>query len=142
MKDNGFPLFIGFDTLEEWLASIDRSRLVFANFVTELGKTSHRDVRIDRMVIVVSQPVADLVYYCRLPVGELQFLGGKPFNPDHEQQVKQAKQAWKIVESWLRKQGLKVHKAVIAAPQNLVFLEGRADFLVFDNETQSFQRKP
>ena len=93
MGGYSFPLFVGFYTLEEWLTSIDRTRPVFTNLVTELGKTGNNDTRTDRMVIIVSQPIADLVYYCRLPVSELQYLGGKPFNSDHDQRLKQAQQA-------------------------------------------------
>lgn len=141
MKDSGFPLFIGFDTLEEWLTSIDHTRPVFANLVIEYGKIGLYDIRTDQKVIIVAQPITDLVYYCRLPISELQYMGSKPFNPDHDQRMKQAQQAWEIVETWLLEQGLTFHKAVIAVPQYLKLLEGKANFLIFDNDTQNYQRQ-
>lgn len=134
-------LFIGYHTLEEWLRSVGKNRPVFASLITEPGKVERYGTRMDKLVVLAAQPGDDdLVHYCRLMVGQLQYVAGQPFGADHAQRIERAQQALGIVRGWLAEHGLTIRNGVAAMPENLRLLDGWADFLVFDQKTQEYKR--
>lgn len=136
-------LFVGYATLEEWLLVVERARPVYVALVTEPGKANQYDQHTDAMVIVAAQPDGDLVHYCRLVVGYVQYLGALPFNgqADLDAKLAQAGQAKAIVDAWLGENGLEIRPGVISTQANARFLDGWAGFLAFDNEAQAYCRK-
>jgi hypothetical protein len=133
------PFFIGYGTLEEWLRSVDPKRPVFAALITEPGKVV-QSMRTDRLMIRVAQPADDLMHYCQLVIARVQYVGDNPFNTDYKQRFSLAEQAWKVVEAWLDERGLTVMNGVVSMPDNLRLMDGWANFLVFDQQTQEFRR--
>lgn len=116
-------LFVGYNNPYHWLASIDSGQPVFANLFTEHGETNEYRQRVDKLVIMLAQPEADLVHYYRFVVGELNFVSGEIFDADHKKRTIVANEAWERSLNWLRSKGLTYHLGVIAAPKNLHFLE-------------------
>lgn len=139
MKGQVQSLFVGYQSLEEWRTAVDVVLPVFGALTQEVGKVDRFGMHTNRLVIMVAQPEEDLVHYCRLVVGVVQYMTGQPFYADHQKRLALAEQAWKIVEDWLIEQGLTVRNGVIAVPQNLALMDGDAHFLVFDNERQVFR---
>lgn len=137
------PLFIGYSTLEELYRVLDPKRPVYAALITEPGKPNQYDQRVDALVIMVAQPDGDLVNYCRLPVGRINYVGRLPLNgqADEETQKTWAEQAKSLVDTWLTEGKLAVLPGVISVPQNMRWLDGWANFLFFDNSTQTYCRK-
>lgn len=133
-------LFVGYKTLEEWLLSVDKARPVFSSLVTDVGRQKQSGMRTDQIAIVVSQAEEGLVHYCRLPVARLRYMNGQPFDSDHERRIELARAALKIVEDWLSESGLQVAHAVIATPKDMLFLDGWAGFLEFDQTKQEYIR--
>lgn len=143
MNQQNQPLFIGYETLEEWLKSADKTRPVFANLIIDPGKPKDTGIRTDRYVIIVNQPEegGGLVHYCRLQVEKVRYIGDQPFDNDRDLRVARARDAWRIVEDWLIENGFTISHGIVAAPKDLLFLDGWANFLVFDQELQQYIRK-
>lgn len=120
---------IGYMTLENWLNSIDKEQPVYACLITEPGQTGQYAQRLDKLVVLVSQPESDdIVHYCRLNVASLQYIGDSPYN-DHKRNVAQAEQAWLTIQAWLNEQGLDIREGVISMTQNINLVDGWAVFL-------------
>lgn len=137
------PLFVGYSSLEELGRVVDLKRPVYVALFTEPGKHSQHDQHTDAMVIMIAQPDEDIVNYCRLTVGSVQYVGDLPLYGKEDVTRKEtlAEQAKTIVKDWLLEKGLKILPGVIATPNNTRFLDGWADFLVFDTGTQAYCRK-
>ncbi len=116
-------LFVGYNNRNHWLASIDPGQPVFANLYTEHGETNEYHQRIDKLVIMLAQPEADLVHYCRFVVGELNFISGEVFDADHKKRISAANAKWDKVLDWLQSLGLVYRLGLVAAPKHLHFLE-------------------
>ena len=82
-----------------------------------------------------------MVHYCRLQVEKVRYIGDQPFDEDQDLRVARARGAWRIVEDWLVENGLTVSHGIIATPKDLLFLDGWAGFLEFDQERQQYIRK-
>ena len=137
------PLFIGYIQLESWLNATDKTCPVFAELTQVPGKTADYGYRWDELVIFVAQPdqAHGLIHYCRIVVGELQYMVGDIFTPNAEQRRTLAETAWAIVRAWLEQQGLTVRQGLIAMPDNLRLTDGWAGFLHFDQGEQTYIRK-
>jgi hypothetical protein len=133
------PLFIGYATLEEFVAVVDPTHPIFANLITEPGRPGQHDSRTDQLVILAAQPGGDdLVHYCRVVVEQLRYVAGQPFDADTELRRERAAQAWGIVREWLNARGLAVQPGVIAVPMDLRLMSGWAGCLEFDRQEQRF----
>jgi hypothetical protein len=116
-------LFIGYQSLNAWLQIVDSVQPVYAALINEMGVPDSHRVRIDRLVIMLAQPVDNLVHYCRIIVGELRMVDGQPFDLDHKQRNQQALAQYKVVGQRLLDEQLTVREGVIAALKNMQFLE-------------------
>ena len=127
---------IGYPTLEHLVLHLDPNEPVFLMLITEPGQTGQHSYRSDKMVILIQQPQDNLVLYCRIPVGQLNYINGdQPFDMDPEQRRNRAIHAYSIVETWLRGQGLLTMEATIATPLDHRCLDGQANFLKYDAES-------
>jgi hypothetical protein len=138
MRDS-FPLFIGFSRLENWFKAINPAQPVFADLAVESEHINGTIPSVlEKYTVMVAQPgESDLVYYCRLVVAEETIIMANARGPKHKDR---ASQALEVVQGWLRDQGLTVHEAVIAAPKDLLFMDGWANFLAVDKKTQQYVR--
>ena len=143
MNQQNQSLFIGYETLEEWLKSADKTRPVFANLIIDPGKSKDTGIRTDRYVIIVNQPEegGGLVHYCRLLVEKIRYVADQPFDQDRDLRVARARNAWSIVEDWLIENGFTVSHGIFATPKDFLLLDGWAGFLEFDQERQQYLRK-
>lgn len=130
---NTYPttqFFVGYQTLEKWLAAINREEPVFAALTTEPGKPDGHQLRIDTVLILVAQPGAEgLLHYCRLVLGELRYMDDRPFDIDHIQRLAKAEQTWNQVQEWLASKHLNVIEGVIGLPLNIRPQNGSVHFL-------------
>ncbi|MEW6212286.1 MAG: hypothetical protein AB1631_28415 [Acidobacteriota bacterium] len=137
-------LFIGFSELEKLIESHMKEEPVYSALITQPGKRDQHGIAIDRILIVIEDIHQSRVRYCRLKVGAYQTLNGKPLcgGGHYERALEAAESAYKIILDWLREQCSNVVEgATIAAPDNLVLLEGWAGFLDYDRERETFVKK-
>lgn len=135
--------FIGYGTLEGWSEVADRARPIYAVSVLESGGGGGMPEE-RRQVIQIAQPdTAGDVHYCRIVVGSLTYLYGKPFEGGelYDQKVKRQEAAWEIVHFWLVEQGFTVRRAAVAMPKDFKLMEGWPGFLVYASDTMSFHRR-
>ena len=142
--------FIGYGTLERWhqqaqiealLASLgeqEKASTVYANLIEEPVPIQHT-VQINRFYAVVSRLDQDNnVHYCRMRLGSIQMMGGRPLNGDHKAIKARVQDGYELILAWLRGHGHAISQALIATPKNLTLLDGRADFLLYDQENKRF----
>ncbi len=137
--------YVGYATVEEWTKSANPGEPVYCMLITEPGKATTHGMRVDNLVIAVAQTDArGDVHYVRLPVGALTYLltadGKKPWNSDHAERKERAEQAHRIVVEWLTER-CAVREATIAMPTGFRLLDGWANFLGWDKDTQKFYRQ-
>lgn len=133
--------FIGFGTLADLVAALDRAAPVQADCVTDFsGQNKRLGLTYYKQVIVVSQPAPHgNVLYCRIIVDQYESMNQSPlFHP--EQHLRRAETAWAVVHAWLVEQGLTLQRAVVATPRSLKLLEGHADCLHYDKESDTWLR--
>jgi hypothetical protein len=132
--------FVGFGALEDWLVAIDRSRPVNAECIVDPGKFGKFGVAIHKQVLVVSQtePGGD-VLYCRVHFDSYQSFQNQPAF-EAEKHHRRGETAWAVIQQWLIEQGLTFRRAIVATPHNLTLLEGHADCLRYDKETDAYIR--
>jgi hypothetical protein len=133
--------FIGFGTLEDWLEAIDSSCPVQADCVVEQdGTNKPLGLAYYKQVIVVSQPARDSVLYARVVVDRYDSMNGHTPIFDEEKHLRRSKSAWEVTRTWLIEHGLTVQRAVVAMPRSLKLLEGHAEFMRYDKESDTYLR--
>jgi hypothetical protein len=134
------PLFVGYNTLEEWLEALFPDRPVLAMQLVEPGR-EEAGMRTDTLVVICQQISADgHVHYCRLRAASLTRCYGEPFNTDWREREAAWRSLWDVVKEILRERGLTYRGATVAPPQHLRFLEARADGIAFDPTAKRFAR--
>ena len=135
-------LFLGYPTLEGMFEEDNIfDDVVYALSVsTPVPMTGGLGITRYRAAIVVQWFNSNIVHYCRIPTGSSDFLAGLAMADDHDQREAGREQAWQIVLGWL-KERVYVVEATIAVPNDMVLLDGRAGFLVYDKESKTFSRK-
>ena len=132
------PLFIGYKTLEGWIASGDTREPVLAVPLIERG-TDQGGIRTDALLVVCQQ--ADdhgSVHYCRLRAASLTRCHGEPFDADWREREAAWHSLWKAVREILERHGFRLREATVAPPQGLRFLEARAEGIAFDPASRRF----
>jgi hypothetical protein len=132
-------MYIGYLSLENWLTVVDKNLPVYACLVTEPGQQGQYSQRIDQLIVLVEQPEGELVHYCRLHVASLQYVGNSPYN-NHNQNIGLAEQAWDIVQTWLKENGLVVRPGLVSFPKDLRLTDGWAHFLEFDLKEHAYRQ--
>jgi hypothetical protein len=134
--------FIGFGTLEDWLAAIESSQPVNADCIVEPGASDRHGVAVCTQAIVCSQVTErGEVLYARVPVGRYQAFAGETralFEP--ERHAARALAAWTVAQAWLSDQNLTIRRAVVAMPRNLKLLDGHCAFMRYDQAADSYVR--
>lgn len=132
-----FPHFIGYTSLEGWEQAIDRGQMVYAMLQSERHSQPPGYSKV-RYVIQVMQPGNERVHYCRVPAGMTEWIGDlcvseKPWRELREQR---AKQAWELVQDWMKARGLQWREATVAIPAELRdgLLDGEAGFMGYSHE--------
>lgn len=138
------PLFLGYESLEEMLRSVDRKRPIFGLLVAESVRVGQQGFRTDKYIIVVSQPEAGegLVHYCRLPIAQVRYIGDHAFDSDAERKIERAKGAWLALAGWLAASGYRLVLGVVATPEHMHWLEGEAACLEYNAEMDEYFCKP
>ena len=139
MKQN----FIGFDSLEKLLNAATHLRPLNALPVVLPGRGGKYGISINTQLILVSQVQANgEVLYCRIITGRYQAIAGsrEPLDEGKNYQAR-SESAWQIVAQEMLMQGFDVREALIAIPQNLQLLEGHADCLKYNKDTDLYERR-
>ena len=132
--------FIGFASLEAWAEAIDPQRPVLAMPLIQSG-IEKGGLRVDELLVVCQQVREEgSVLYCRLRAASLTRCYGEPFDPDWREREAAWNSLADAVESHLTQRGFTLQRATVAWPRDHVFLEGRADSIRFDRETQRYRR--
>jgi len=78
----------------------------------------------------MAQPDGDVVHYFRAPVEQLRYVDDQPFDVDHTRKLAAIQEAWLKAQAWLEDRGLEFREGVIAAPQELRFIDGDIAYLL------------
>lgn len=134
--------WIGYPALEAWAANVEADKPVLALLITEPGPRNKNGLSVDKSAVIVQQIRADAcVHYCRLVAARHTMIAGRPFETDDERRREMARQLYALVTAWLKEHQLTVREAVVTAPTGLVWLEGWADFIGYDKNTQTYFRR-
>jgi len=137
-------IFVGFGTLEGFVAALDPARPVLALPLVEPGPTSG-GISTETLLVVCQQvcPAEGTVLYCRLRAASLTRCYGEPFDPDWQERHAAWQSLWHIVRAYLTGDlGCTLQRATVAHPKNYVFLDGQAGFIHFDKDTKRYCRRP
>jgi hypothetical protein len=145
MKGKTRNHFIGYGTLERWHQAAQEDERpaprAYANLI-ETPTPGQYNISINRLYAIISRLDRDNnVHYCRLRLGSIQMVAGRPLNGDHEAIKERAQQGFDLLGVWLSEQGYEIVPALIAVPNDLTLLDGWADFLAFDKTKNQFHRK-
>lgn len=114
-------MHIGYATLEDWLAEyhkVDWMRAIYAISSYETKVIGGYGIKQITGVIVIATPdLYGRVNYCRIPVGNIDYLGVLEEDEDAMRQYKEMERAWKIVHAY-----------------------GRAGCLAYDHDTKTWSR--
>lgn len=133
--------YIGFHTLEKLLQSADRSRPIDAMPVTDPGKPGKFGISLDRHLIMVSQaqPTGE-VLYCRIVTAKYQAMAGHgPLDPNNKY-AERTHSGWRIVQDEIRARGFDLREGMVSMPKGFQYLDGDADCLRYNKETDLFER--
>lgn len=122
MKSNPV-LFIGYQSLDAWLHTIQSKEPVYVALINELGPFAGNRTRVEQMIVMLAQPIDNLVHYCRILVGELRMVNGEPFDLDHKQRRQKAADHFAEIQQKLVGEHLMVREGIIAAPINLRWVD-------------------
>jgi hypothetical protein len=135
------PPFVGYGTLEEWLAVVDPEQPVFALKISE-PSPQNGGLHVEELTVHCQQVAPDYaVHYCRLRAASVTLCYGEPFDGDWQDREAAWKSLWECVSALLQNAGLAVRKATIARPKNLILLEGRSKRIAYDKESKRYQIK-
>ena len=136
--------FIGYTTLEEWACHTERQQPVYVTLV-EQPAAGTATIEQRQVCVLVQQITAQGdVCYCRLPIGWQTYSQGLPFDlREHAVRHERYTQAYRLIQDWLRTTSgyAYLHEATVAHPADLRWLDGVAEFLLFDKEHKHFYRK-
>jgi len=132
--------FIGFGELEKFLANADTARPIDAQPVIEPGRSDKMGLRVDKQLILVTQfsPNGETMY-CRIVTGRYQVFQGEVFGHKHDWDAI-SQSAWEIVREEIKSRGFTLREAVAAFPKSLGFLDGTAECLHFNKDTDRYER--
>lgn len=131
--------YVGYATLEKFLDHTPCYNDIYATLLTEPGTNGTHGVRTDKLVITIQRIDAELVHYCRIPVGSLTFIAdSQPFDPNAQERKDRAFQAFDLVQKWLVNEKYNLVPATVATPLDHRFLDGWADFLNYSKERGFF----
>lgn len=134
--------FIGFYSLEKLLASANRSTPINAMPVVQPGKGGKYGITINTQMILVAQvqPNGE-VLYCRIITGRYQALAGSHEPLGGGNYAARSESAWTIVKEEITNAGFQLREAVMAMPTSLCFLDGHAECLKYNKETDLYERR-
>lgn len=134
--------FVGFHTLEQLLKQADPERPIDALAITQPGPTGKYGISIEKQMIMVTQFSANgETLYCRIVTGHYQVLAGQIMSTRHDFPAI-GLSAWLIVHEEIKQRGFTLREAVAALPRNLTFLDGSAECLHFNTQSDRYERKP
>jgi hypothetical protein len=141
-------IYIGYSTLETWLRALRGippeglgKRPIQSLSINETEAGSH-GIYYRIYVHLVSFVAGNQVHYVRIKFGTTQHVANDDLGIDNEAIRQRAVAGSKLVDAWLRAQGLYVVEAIVATPRDLRFLEGWAEFLQLDGSTGQFIAPP
>jgi hypothetical protein len=127
---NPFPRFIGYGRLEDLIAAhADPSQPFYVEFTVQRASGNPLGWATE-CVTVQDFDDRGNVRYCRIVLGGYDLLGGQPFEEDKARRAhSRAKEGLGHITEHLASNGFTVERATVAAPRDLVLLNGSADFL-------------
>jgi hypothetical protein len=134
------PLFLGFGTLEDLVDQDLVDRTVYVMAISErhtipnssMG-TAHKLMRVQGLL------PTRVVGYCQISLGYVEEINGSPLESNRAlAAARRVESARQVVERWLAARGLRVVNATFAAPRDFKLLDGQANFLDYDRETDTF----
>lgn len=94
-------------------------------------------------LVVVQLIEGDQMHYCRLRIGGVQTISGKPFGEEKQDErlSRLCLQVASIVRDWLEYRGYRVRPGLVGFPHDVRLLEGWAKFLDYDKVQDGFVRR-
>lgn len=134
--------YAGFESLEKLLEQADHQKPIDAMPIVDPGKAGKFGISIHTQLILVAQQRGDELLYCRIVTGRYQAFAGevKPLSTTHDYPAISAS-AWAIVQEEIKARGFTLREALVALPKNLRFLDGTAECLHFNKETDRYERR-
>lgn len=130
--------YICYFTSAEWLKNIDKQETVNADCFTEPGKGDKYGIQICTAHVTLSQVQGKDCHFIEIPITRYQILRGEPFGSDQKKHVRRSETAWEQTMNWLERHGVKHRQAMLAVPKSLRKAEGRALYMTYDKETESY----
>ncbi len=128
------PNYLGYPSHTDWLAAVDRSQPVNAICIIEPGRSAVHGLSLNKQLVILSQAQGSTIHYLRLIVDGYQTMDGRSALMDDKKHEQRAESAWKIIQTWLKEQGLTFRIALLAFPKTLRLLDGSADALMEFNK--------
>jgi len=132
-------LAVGYVTIEGWGKAVSAEYDVYAAQLLESHMYMNGMQEKRTHLVLVSQPIDDEVHYCRIPVGITDSLMNESL-VDKLAVERAAKQAWIFITEWLAENHHTWKEAVVGIPKDIVPLDGRADFLVYQPKLKGYIR--
>lgn len=126
-SQSGF--FIGYGRLEDLLAHTDPSRPLYVELLTRRTQGNPLGWA-EQYILVQDMDETSRVRYCRVCCGGYDLLHGGVFDREGACRAQDhARQRYERVLQFLASRNIRVERATIAIPKDLVLLNGGADFL-------------
>lgn len=132
--------YICYSTSAEFLANIDKTQPVNAECLSENGKPGKYGMGIATSAVVLSQAGTKECHIFFQPVTRYSTMNGEYFGKDSEWEnhTRRSRTAFELTCAWLETHGLKYRKAMLAVPKNLRKVKGRASYMQYDKESDSY----
>lgn len=146
MKTN---FHFGYGSLEDFVAAVDQgpdldgrpiAPTLNCLFIDDPGRPNKIGISTNDQVVMVSATQGEELHYCRIKVGIEQLLNGSHWGPREEvqQRAEQAKQAYEMIQDWLKAKGYRLRPALIAMPRDFQYLDGWPNFLGWNQATKTY----
>jgi hypothetical protein len=134
---NVYPVYVGFPTLEKWIAQLSPSEPVYAMKLAE-PNGGEGGMTWDELIVFCCQPTGAEIRYCRITATCMKRLYGEPFDSDWRERVEVHDSLWEMVQAILADNEVGFVEATIARPKNLKYLNGTMEGALFDPERKRF----
>jgi len=92
----------------------------------------------ETMKVVTAFMLGDQVHCCHILGGKTLLSGDTPLDSDHDERKACFDSLYDTIKVWLKLRKLRVREAMVAMPKDLVGVNGWANFLHYDKETNRF----
>jgi hypothetical protein len=135
--------FIGFADSNKFLEAIDRSKPVNLFVGQKSGRPDRKfGIAVDATILTMSQVSGDEVLYFNDITHRWQSHGGHVFEADENRPHRLALKVMELTKRWLDDNQVQYREALLSMPTNYITLEGKATFLKYRKDGDTFEYVP